>query len=62
MRTSGLLVGLTALGRDRWNAQYAADPDATLAQERFLSAQPVAADAGKHVLLTARTPTPLPPS
>ena len=36
VRTSGLLVGLTARGRDRWNEQYAADPDATLDAERFL--------------------------
>ncbi len=58
VRTSGLLVGMTALGRDRWNEQYSVDPEGTLARERFLSAQPVAADAGKHVLLTARAPAP----
>ena len=58
VRTSGLLVGLTARGRDRWNEQYAADPDATLDAERFLSAQPVTADVGKHVLLTARVAPP----
>jgi SAM-dependent methyltransferase len=58
VRTSGLLVGLTALGRERWGEQYTADPEATLARERFLSAQAVAADAGKHVLLTARAVAP----
>jgi SAM-dependent methyltransferase len=53
---AGLLVGMSSLGREKWLEQFAADREATLELERALADDSATADAGKHLLLTARWP------
>ena len=54
VRVYGLLVGSTALGREALSDRLRADADDQLAVERVLAHEPLLADAGKHLLATAR--------
>jgi len=52
----GLLVTMSALGREACNRAIAANRAAFLELERKLSAFPALADAGKHLIVSGRRP------
>jgi SAM-dependent methyltransferase len=56
VRSEGLLVTAGPLGRAALTERLTADHDAHLDLERRLGASPLLADAGKHLLVTARLP------
>jgi SAM-dependent methyltransferase len=57
IRVRGLLVGWSALGRQRMLRRLTSRPDRQLAMERRLSASPLLADAGKHLWASGRVPS-----
>lgn len=60
VRSYGLLVTASAWGREAYTRAAAEDQAAFLELERRLSAFPVLADVGKHVLVIGRRPNEQP--
>src|SRR5262249_14539805 len=56
VRSAGLLVGATVLGRDALVGRLAEDWDEQLRVERRLAASPLLADLGKQLLVSGRRP------
>lgn len=54
IRTAGLLVGCTAMGREAFVHEATTDYEGVAARERGWSADPLLADIGKQLLVTAR--------
>ena len=56
VRPHGLLVSASAIGSGGCTRAMQTDPDAFLALQRELSADPRLADVGKHILMSGRRP------